>query len=408
MVRSTPAPASPIRSDQRNASPHPVALERDRRRLRVVDPEAEPEAAGACVRGTVEDDVVGARTRPYGAGCEHGRTELGQVGVEVDGQGCVPGEAVLVARGDDARLDQGCAVAADDHDPEIRNRPRQREPEDLLGALQHGRDGAAGRHVRIPVARGQRGPAARIPAVQPRCAKRDGGRGRESGPGDAKPERHAPDICAACQSHEPRQVALDCGWGDNRGEVERTRSRDGERSDEAGTGGGRDGVDRDAPGTGAAPCIGQVDAGRHCDAGTDEPEGDGGRLRQNERDVGLERVRETAAASRRGSDLAAAVDVAAGSDQRGLEHCDGPGRMTFDQQRSGTGDLRACHRRARHRLPAAVRDRREDRDAGRADVGLQPEREWCRAGGAEVGKAARGAARARDGCDRDRLLRRAR
>ena len=47
--------------EQRDASTHPVALERDRRRPRVVDPEAEREAPGACVRGAVEDDVVGAR-----------------------------------------------------------------------------------------------------------------------------------------------------------------------------------------------------------------------------------------------------------------------------------------------------------------------------------------------------------
>ena len=93
---------------------------------------------------------------------------------------------------------------------------------------------------------------------------------------------------------------------------------------EAGAGRGRDGVDRDVPDSRAAPGVGQVDAGRHGDAGADEPEGDGGRRRQNERDVGLARVREAAAASRRGSDLAAGVDVAPGSDQRGLERCDGP------------------------------------------------------------------------------------
>ena len=80
---------------------------RERRggRLRVVDPEAEREAAGAGRRGAIEHDVVAAGERPHGARCEDGVAELGEVRIQVDRQADVPGEAVLVSSGDDSWLD---------------------------------------------------------------------------------------------------------------------------------------------------------------------------------------------------------------------------------------------------------------------------------------------------------------
>ena len=140
-----------------------------------------------------------------------------------------------------------------------------------------------------------------------------------------------------------------------------------------------------------------------------------GGMRPNETEAGDASTSGTSALSGFASPPPARIGVAAWSpsltararlDQRGLELGHRPGGVPLDQQGRGAGDLRRRHRRPRHRLPVAAGHRGQDRDAGRADVGLEPQRQWCRAGGAEVGELA--AARrigARDGGDGDRPVR---
>ena len=74
------------------------------RGLRIADPEAEGELPrGRAARG-VEDDVVGARVRPDGAGGGGQAIEGREVGVQAQGKARIAGQPVLVPGTDDAWL----------------------------------------------------------------------------------------------------------------------------------------------------------------------------------------------------------------------------------------------------------------------------------------------------------------
>ena len=209
---STPEPASATRTTSGCAAPHAGLRERRGRRPRVVDPEAEREAAGPCGRGAVEDDVVAAGDGAHGPGGEHGLAELRQVRVEVDRQRRVAGEPVLVSRRDDPRLDP--------------RRPGSRRtmttPKFATGFVSVTRNTCSGprrtAETAPPAGTSGTGSARRetaCPACRRRAARARGARSAVAaprpGPGDAEPERDAADVGAARQPHEPGQVALGCG-----------------------------------------------------------------------------------------------------------------------------------------------------------------------------------------------------
>src|SRR5207248_3626839 len=139
--------------------PHP-------RRFRVSDPEPEGELAGGAAARRVEDDVVG--TSIWTDGSDRGREAVvsWQVWIQVQRQAGVPGQAVLVARADDASLHARTSSVGEDDDAEVRDRPRQRESEDLLGPAQARRDVEPRGIRRGAVAANARRPAGRVAAVE--------------------------------------------------------------------------------------------------------------------------------------------------------------------------------------------------------------------------------------------------
>ena len=143
-------------------------------------------------------------------------------------------------------------------------------------------------------------------------------------------------------------------------------------------------------------------------AGPQEPERDAGGLREEARRVGRLHVDHAAARgehARRVLVRGVVEDGPRRQHERRLDLRGRPGRMALAQQRRRAGDRGRRHARARPGAVAA-RDRRDDVDAGRRDVGL--ERERVRRGAAR--RERRDQARvgrdllARDVVDREREL----
>ena len=76
VVASMPEPEIGDANDERDVAADASLREPEGRRLRVVDPEAEREGAGAGGGRAVEDDVVAAGERPDRRGREHRVAEL--------------------------------------------------------------------------------------------------------------------------------------------------------------------------------------------------------------------------------------------------------------------------------------------------------------------------------------------
>ena len=249
-----------------------------------------------------------------------------------------------------------------------------------------------------------------LPDAQPGRLERGRRRSGEGRSADAEPERDAADVSAAREPDEPRQVAVGRRGRDRGGEIEAARHGDGGRDGDRGARRGTAPARPRRPTTPAPPPA----SARFTWTGTLAP----GRTSPKETEAGDASTSGTSALSGFASPpparigvaaLAPVLDGAAGLDQRCLEIGHRPGGMPLEQQGGGAGDLRRRHRRPRHRLPVAAGHRGQDRDAGGADVGLEPQRQRCRAGGAEVGE--RAAARrigARDGGDGDRPVGRCR
>ena len=248
----------------------------------------------------------------------------------------------------------------------------------------------------ISVARDERGLAARVADV--RAGSRQGRHGRcaEGRSGDAEPERDAADVGAARQPDEAGEVAFRRRCCDDRRDLERARDGDGRRHRRRSRRRGRRSSRRRRPRPRAAAGVGQSDRDGLVDAG---------RTRPKETEAGEARTSGTSAGrGRRGRRRRVSVRRSAPSTSTGLPD-------PISAALSSATDQDGCRSSSRAAAPAicglaidvpdmarpaAAGDGREDRDAGRADVGLQAQRERRRPGGAEVREdAAAGAGRAR-------------
>ena len=237
--------------DDVGAALHAPRPQRQGRRRDVVDPVAERERAGARGRRAVEDDVVLAGRRQDRARGEHELAERAQVRVQVERQRGVPGQAALVARADDPRLDPDTRGAARDDDAEVHGRTGERHPKDALGAGEGRTEAEADRALRVAVARDARRAALRRGLVAALLTQGSRLGGRERRGAGAEPVRDPESFRAAREHQIAGRLGVDCLCRPDR-DVELAGHGHGGRRDECGAGRSALRLDRHDPGPAAA------------------------------------------------------------------------------------------------------------------------------------------------------------
>ena len=207
-VGSTPEPVSPTRT----VAGSPARTVRVVRRAlggdAVVDPEAE---RGRCPRRSwraVEDDVVQARPRSHRARDGRRVAELVDVRVVVERERRVARSAGLRRPRRRCVARPANRAPREDHDAEVRHRPREPDGEDLLGACQPRGDGTARSHLRVAIRVHAGRPSARVARVDPGPRERSCRRDGQPRHGDTRPERDPPDTLTAREDDRAGELAF--------------------------------------------------------------------------------------------------------------------------------------------------------------------------------------------------------